>query len=105
MTGRSDKKFCDDGCRNSYHNRLNSIKPLSVRAVNSILSRNRRIINQVIFVKGEERISEQKLSGMGFNFNYFTGQTKENDHILHHCYEFGYVHDKDGQYKMFRLPI
>ncbi len=105
LNGRRDKKFCDEGCRNTYHNRINSEKPLSVRSVNTILSKNRKIISQIMYMKGELEITEQKLSGMGFNFEYFTGLSNENNKIYHHCYEFAYVSENKGIYKVYQLPI
>jgi hypothetical protein len=103
VIGRSDKKFCDDGCRNAFHNRLNSLRPLSVRSVNNILSKNRRIISHIIFNMNTSKVSVQELMGMGFNFNYFTGQSFENEVIYHHCYEYLYAEEDEGQYTF--IPI
>ncbi len=78
---------------------------MSVRSVNTILSRNRRIISQIISLKSEEHITEQRLSGMGFNFDYFTGVSEDNNTIYHHCYEYAYVYESKGVYKVLQLPV
>ncbi len=44
IKGRTDKKFCDDSCRNNYNNRLNSDATPLIRNINNILRKNRRIL-------------------------------------------------------------
>ena len=53
IKGRSDKKFCNDICRNSYNNKLNSDTTNYVRNVNNILRKNRRVLEELI---PEERL-------------------------------------------------
>jgi hypothetical protein len=91
IKGRSDKKFCNDICRNSYNNKLNSDTTNYVRNVNNILRKNRRILEENL--KGETTtISKQKLIDKGFNFKYYTNQiVTKNNHTYVYCYEFGYL--------------
>ena len=51
IRGRSDKKFCNDYCRNAYNNQIKSPTNNLIRNTNNRLSKNRRIL---------ERISEDK---------------------------------------------
>ncbi len=60
IKGRTDKKFCDDYCRNSYHNKLNSDDNNYVRNVNNVLRRNRRILEEII-PDGAETAKASKL--------------------------------------------
>ncbi|MCH5686755.1 DUF2116 family Zn-ribbon domain-containing protein [Niabella sp. W65] len=39
VKGRSDKKFCDDYCRNAYNNRANGINSGIIRSINNDLKR------------------------------------------------------------------
>ncbi len=91
IKGRSDKKFCNDICRNSYNNKLNSDTTNYVRNVNNILRKNRRVLEENL--KGETTtISKQKLVDKGFNFKYYTNQIlTKNNHTYFYCYEFGYL--------------
>lgn len=91
ISGRSDKKFCDDICRNSYNNKLNSDTTNYVRNINNILRKNRRVLEENL--KGETTtISKQKLIDKGFNFKYYTNQiVTKNNHTYMYCYEFGYL--------------
>lgn len=76
---------------------------MSVRAVNTILSKNRRIISRFIHEHPDEEISSSALARLGFNFEYFTGQGIKENKIYNQCYEFGYVCEDDGHYKVFKL--
>lgn len=105
LNGRSDKKFCDDGCRNTHHNRLNNIQPSTVRQINSILRKNRKIIRHLLPKTGEVKIPEQSLELMGFNFDYCTNVQLVEDKVVHYCYEFSYCKDKDGIYNMTQAPL
>lgn len=93
IKGRSDKKFCDDYCRNTFNNLLNSDTSAYMRNINNILRKNRRIL-QLMIPEGEEMVKHPrtKLSGLGFSFQYFTHlYTTKKGGIYHFCYEFGYL--------------
>ncbi len=91
IKGRSDKKFCNDICRNSYNNKLNSDTNNYVRNVNNILRKNRRIMEELL-TGSTVTVSKQKLATAGFNFNFYTNivKTKETK-VYYFCYEFGYL--------------
>jgi hypothetical protein len=48
IKGRSDKKFCDDYCRNKFNNHLKSEAGWPIRGINSILRKNRRILEGIV---------------------------------------------------------
>ncbi|WP_443938246.1 hypothetical protein [Pedobacter sp. MW01-1-1] len=89
IIGRSDKKFCDDACRNNYNNRIKSEDDSIVRWINAILKKNRRILAK-LNPDGKTKVSEKKLIDAGFNFNYYTHtyQTQTGNSYTF-CYEFG----------------
>jgi hypothetical protein len=93
IKGRTDKKFCDDSCRNNYNNRLYSYSIPVVRNINNILRKNRRILEDLL--SGLDKkvlvVERRKLAEKGFQFEYFTQYftTKENDQY-YYCYEYGY---------------
>jgi hypothetical protein len=91
ISGRTDKKFCSDLCRNAYNNRINSDSNSYIRNVNNALRRNRRILASSL--DGEKSmLSRQKLADKGFNFRYCTHHTvTKNNHTYIFCYEYGYL--------------
>ncbi len=93
LKGRTDKKFCDDYCRNNYNNKLNSDKNKVVRNINNILRRNRRILEQLL--SGNEefvKINVEKLISANFDFKYCTHiYTTQKGQQYNFCYEYGYL--------------
>jgi len=87
--GRSDKQFCDDGCRNQFHNRLNSDANNYVRNVNNILRRNRRILETVIH-RGRTYVEREELLASGFDFAYHTRVDYAAEGKMYYCYDFAY---------------
>lgn len=93
IRGRTDKKFCNDYCRNSYHNRLKSRMGASVRKINKILRDNYQILRQrVPEDTGKITVSLKELLAAGFNFTYHTSiYTTKKGHTYYFCYEYGYM--------------
>lgn len=91
ISGRADKKFCSDQCRVSYNNRTRAEKTNYVRNVNNILSKNRRILEE-LNPSGKTKVARNKLSLKGFDFTYHTDtyRTKEGSYYRY-CYEQGYL--------------
>ena len=93
VKGRTDKKFCDDYCRNSYNNQLKASKNNLVRNINNALGKNRRILES--FFKAREdkvNIHKDKLLEKGFQFKYITHTyTTQRGHVYYFCYDLGYM--------------
>ncbi|HYE55826.1 MAG TPA: hypothetical protein VD996_13330 [Chitinophagaceae bacterium] len=77
---------------------------LYVRNVNSVLRRNRRILEELL-PEGEEwvRISKVQLLERSFNFNHFTGAYVNKEGMVYYfCYEYGYLLMEDDWYCVSR---
>jgi hypothetical protein len=93
VKGRTDKKFCDDNCRNNYNNQLKSNTINLVRNINNALGKNRRILEN-LFIAGEEmtKTTRNKLLQKGFQFKYITHTyTNKKGNIYFFCYDIGYL--------------
>ncbi|MGN6249460.1 MAG: hypothetical protein ACTHNG_13995 [Ginsengibacter sp.] len=104
LRGRTDKKFCDDYCRNSYNNQLKAAKNNLVRNINNALGKNRRILESC-FHKNQEtaKVPKDKLLEKGFQFKYITHTyTTKRNHIYHFCYDLGYMELADDWYLLVR---
>lgn len=93
VKGRTDKKFCDDYCRNNFNNQLNAGSTNQVRNINNALSKNRRILESSL-AAGEEtsKTTKDKLLQKGFQFKYMThvyNNKKGNTYFF--CYDLGYL--------------
>lgn len=93
VRGRSDKKFCDDYCRNNYNNQLKAGDNNYVRNINNTLRKNRRILHQILPGNEEAaKTTKHKLIQEGFRFKYITHTyTNKKGNTYFFCYEYGYL--------------
>jgi predicted nucleic acid-binding Zn ribbon protein len=99
IVGREDKKFCSDGCRNAYNNKINKDSTNFMRNVNNKLRKNYRILT-TLNVDGKSKTTRAKLLSKGFDFEFFTNilQTKTGN-TYHFLYDQGYL-SLDNDYFM-----
>ena len=100
FTGRVDKKFCSDQCRNTYNNRQNADSNNFVRNINNILRKNRKILAE-LNPSDKAKVHKAQLLDKGFNFNYFTNiyRTKaEKEYYF--CYDQGYLAIENDYYML-----
>jgi predicted nucleic acid-binding Zn ribbon protein len=93
IKGRSDKKFCDDYCRNNYNNQLKLADSGVVRLINNALAKNRRIMQTILPAdKDTAKVNRDQLLLKGFSFTYFTHiyTTKTGKQYVY-CYDYGYL--------------
>jgi ribosomal protein S27AE len=90
MTGRADKIFCGDMCRNEYHNRNKSQENEQLRGIVNIIRRNRKIL-QGFYEKNIMSVTIEQLHMQGFNFKFYTHQEKvDEDNCVIYCFDHGY---------------
>lgn len=73
LRGRTDKKFCNDYCRNTFNNQLKAPANNLIRTINHILGKNRRILDSIMY-NGDEmiKVKKENLIEQGFLFKYAT---------------------------------
>lgn len=102
--GRSDKKFCDDYCRNIYNNRLRSHSNNYIRRINNALIKNRKILEDLLPETEEmTKVHEDLLLSLGFRFHYHTHiQVTRKGKQYVFSYEYGYLILKNKWYLVIR---
>ncbi len=97
IIGREDKKFCSDGCRNSYNNKINKDSTNYMRNINNKLRKNYRILCE-LNIGGKSKTTKLKMTSKGFDFEYFTNilQTKTGN-TYYFLYDQGYM-ELDNEY-------
>ena len=100
IKGRTDKKYCNDYCRNSYNNQMHSSCNNYIRHINSLLQKNRRILAALIPEKSTQaKTSYTQLLEQGFLFQYCTHKVSNKKGIqFHFCYDYGYKAVTDSNY-------
>jgi hypothetical protein len=92
LKGRSDKKFCDDYCRNAYNNKAKIEESFYVRNINKTLQRNRRILEELLGKEDMVKQTKSNLINKGFQFHYHTHQyVNKKGNVYYFCYEYGFL--------------
>lgn len=97
VIGRSDKKFCNDYCRNAYNNKLEVGNKSLVRNTNNALKKNYKILCE-LNITGKTKVSKSTMEEQGFNFNLYTTiyETKTGNKY-YYCYDEGYLYLENNQ--------
>ena len=91
ISGRSDKRFCGDQCRNIYNNRVQRENKRNIYKVNRSLLHNYRILKNLN--KGDKtKVTRKKLIDEAFSFSYITSiyRTKAGN-VYYFVYDQGYL--------------
>lgn len=97
LLGRSDKKYCDDTCRNNHHYALKRENLSVIKYINNILMHNREMLN-LLYKNKNTIINKDKLVECDFNFELFTNiyRTKKNEEYkVVYDYAYKFVNDNE----------
>lgn len=105
IVGREDKKFCSDGCRNAFNNKINKDSTNYMRTINNKLRKNYRILSE-LNTDGKSKTTRTKLLGKGFDLDYFTSilNTKTGNTYFF-VYEQGYMVLENDYYMLVKKDI
>ena len=91
LIGRSDKKYCDDACRNAFNNRYNKDYNNLMRNTHNLLRKNWRILNK-LNPSQKAKTHRDKLLKMGFDFSHITSlYTTKTGTVYYFIYDQGYL--------------
>ena len=103
LTGRSDKKFCDDGCRTTYNNRRWQQESEDIRKTHAILRRNRRILLSYSSSSDSVLLNRDKLMASGFRPDFVTRIAVDPaGGLIRFYYEFGLKKLPGKEVQVFR---
>jgi predicted nucleic acid-binding Zn ribbon protein len=102
IIGREDKKFCSDGCRNAYNNKINKDSTNLMRNINNKLRKNYRILSD-LNPEGKGKTTRTKLQSKGFDFEFFTSiLTTKTGNTYYFLYDQGYRILEDDYYMLVK---
>lgn len=91
IVGREDKKFCSDGCRNAYNNKMNKDHTNLMRNINNKLRKNYRILAE-LNPEGKTKTTKNKLMSKGFDFDLMTSvYNTKTGNTYYFVYDQGYM--------------
>ncbi|MEP0365800.1 MAG: hypothetical protein ABJN36_09965 [Cyclobacteriaceae bacterium] len=89
--GRADKKFCSDGCRNAYNNKVYATDEAVIKKTNRTLRKNWQILS-TLNPDDKIKLPILKLTKLGFDFDLITSnRTTKEGKEYRFCYEQGYL--------------
>jgi hypothetical protein len=90
--GRADRLYCDELCKNRFHNQVKMMENGELQRIDLILKKNHRILKKMFLKKQHDEIANEKLLKEGFDFDYHThhviSKIKKNEFIF--CFDYGY---------------
>ncbi|MEN8188126.1 MAG: hypothetical protein ABFR05_13450 [Bacteroidota bacterium] len=102
IIGRSDKKFCNDYCRNAYNNKINKENKNLIRNTNNHLRKNHKILTELNST-GKTTIPRSKLTNKNFDFNLFTSiYTTKTGNVYYYVYNQGYLKLENDYYLLIK---
>lgn len=109
LLGRSDQKFCNDSCRNSFNKQKAKEEKLpphpKQKAIFKILARNYQVLKGLSKNEGtfkEVRIAKNRL-GKDFRPDFFTGSIIDRIGTWYVCFDRGWI-DKGDFYLVSDFP-
>lgn len=105
IVGREDKKFCSDGCRNAFNNKINKDSTNYMRNINNKLRKNYRILSE-LNVEGKSKAPKSKMINKGFDFDFMTNilHTKSGN-TYYFIYDQGYMVLDNDFYMLVKRDI
>ncbi|WP_436834170.1 hypothetical protein [Parapedobacter sp. DT-150] len=99
LRGRTDKQFCNDGCRNSYNRKKRHVIaeqiPETYREIFRIIKQNHLILLKFLGYEDEVELTKSRLVDAGFHFKYFTSTVPEKGMVWHCCFDIGWGITRD----------
>ena len=105
IVGREDKKFCSDGCRNAYNNKMNKDHTNLMRNINNKLRKNYRVLSE-LNPEGKTKTTKNKLISKGFDFDLITSvYTTKTGNTYYFVYDQGYMTVENEGYVLVKKEM
>jgi hypothetical protein len=105
IVGREDKKFCSDGCRNAYNNKMNKDHTNLMRNINNKLRKNYRVLSE-LNPEGKTKTTKNKLISKGFDFELMTSvYTTKTGNTYYFVYDQGYMAVENEGYVLVKKEM
>ncbi len=105
IRGRSDKRFCDDLCRNKYHNQTRKRPALSddARFIQRVLTRNHRSLCTLLRGRSKCLVHRDALIRIGFVFGVHSHRQLDRSGVESiYCLDYGYRFLDDNRVLVFK---
>lgn len=83
---RTDRKFCCDKCKDSYHNKCKVKDRKHIQRTNRLLEKNHKIL-RTLNANGIKEIEINELKVLGYSMDYVTSYSKAGYKTVLCCYD------------------
>jgi hypothetical protein len=104
LKGRSDKKFCNIDCKNSYNNPINRERERTFKVTEKRLRKNHSALKMFYeFSQDEKFLPIKQLYQQGFDPQFYTGTFTLNDsgETVYMVYDFAFLIDQKLGIKIY----
>lgn len=104
LKGRSDKKYCNLKCKNSYNNPIYRERQKIFKLEEKKLHKNRAALKMFYELSQDEKfIQIRPLFQEGFDPKYYIGTLRLNDtgETIYLVYDYAFLYDEELEIKIF----
>jgi len=93
LEGRSDKKYCDDYCRNIHYHQNLGTGDVKIKRIHDLLRKNRKILIECRKLTEDGRtLPFESLQQRGYQFKYLTHMEVVGEgQATYCCFDMGYI--------------
>lgn len=102
--GRKDKKFCDTGCKNAYHNTELERRRKYMKKMEEDIRLNYLLLDEAL-KSGETSLSLEKLSNFGFRRDITTSFRKRYRFTELGCFDIRYNQSDSKIFNIHRIGL
>lgn len=104
IIGRTDKVFCSQNCKSFYHRKLRAFVQKNTFDIDSILHRNRAILQEVLGKRlSQIKVKRIEMSKRNFHFKYHTHfHINKSGKMYHHVYDIAWMEFSDDEVLILR---
>lgn len=104
ITGRSDKKYCGDVCKNEHHNQNKSDFAYIEKRVKKKLKSNRDILKEILGKQTSCIVTMDFLVGKGYEIGFLTHykDVGAKETRYYYVFDYGFCEEDDGRLKVVK---
>ena len=97
LVGRTDKKFCNDYCRNSFNNKRYRKEQYAKREIQGVLNVNYSILKSICSQNSVAESTLDHLAEKGYQMRFFTNLSLTGEgEVLRQCFDMSLLTKEDG---------
>lgn len=99
IRGRSDKKYCSIGCKNSYHKDIRFATKKAAKQIDGYLKRNYKVLMEILGRnKTQIKVHRNLLAQKGFRPKYHTHYyINSKNKMYHYIYDLAWMEFSDDE--------